>query len=276
MPLTALTFGISTLAITGFVPLSGFWSKDAILGGAFFSHNPAWHEVGQIAYVLGVVAALGTAFYMSRLFFLTFVGKPRTHAAEHAHESSPIMTIPLLVLAALAVVALVLALPLHGEWGMVFEHYIAPVFEPATANLLKSEHLHAAAHPSWPYFVAWGIAALGTFVAFLFYAGALRTAPARLAATFPGLYRFTLDKFRVDELYEVVVLEPFRLLAYYMWRIVDVFAIDGLMVNGVARAIGFAGSVGRMAQNGDVQRYAAIMAVAAAVILWSVLGVGGH
>ncbi len=276
MPVTALTFGISTLAITGFVPLSGFWSKDAILGGALFSHNPGWHEVGPIAYGIGVAAALGTAFYMSRLYFLTFVGKPRTHAAEHAHESSPIMTIPLLVLASLAIAALVLALPLHGEWGMLFEHYIAPVFEPATAVLLKSGHLHAAAHPSWPYFVAWAIAALGTLGAYLMYVGALRELPAKLAATFPALYRFTLDKFRVDELYEAIVLEPFRLTAYYMWRIVDVFAIDGLLVNGVARTIGFAGSVGRMAQNGDVQRYAAIMAVAAAVILWSIVGVGGR
>jgi NADH-quinone oxidoreductase subunit L len=151
-----------------------------------------------------------------------------------------------------------------------------PVFEPATANLLASEHLHAGAHPSWPYFVAWGIAALGTFVAWTMYAGPARSAPAAIAQALPGLYRFTLDKFRVDELYEVVVLEPFRLLAYYLWRIVDVFAIDGLMVNGVARTIGFASRVARMAQNGDVQRYAAIMAVAAAVILWTVLGVGGH
>jgi NADH-quinone oxidoreductase subunit L len=276
MPLTALTFGVSTLAITGFVPLSGFWSKDAILGGAFFSHNPAWHQVGQIAYSIGVAAALGTAFYMSRVFLLTFAGKPRTHAAEHAHESSPLMTVPLLVLAAAAVVALVLALPLHGEWGMVFEHYMAPVFQPATQNLLRSEHLHAGAHPSWPYFVAWGIAALGTAVAYAMYVGRWKTAPAALAARFPGLYRFTLDKFRVDELYELLVLEPFRYLSYVLWRVVDVFAIDGLMVNGVARLVGFAGKVARTAQNGDVQRYAAIMAVAAAVILLSVLGVGGN
>jgi NADH-quinone oxidoreductase subunit L len=186
------------------------------------------------------------------------------------------MTIPLLVLATLAVVALVLALPLHGEWGMVFEHYLAPVFEPATANLLRAEHLHAGAHPSWPYFVAWAIAAGGTLVAWLMYVGALREVPAKLAATFPALYRFTLDKFRVDELYEAIVLEPFRLTAYYLWRVVDVFAIDGLLVNGIARTIGFAGNLGRMAQNGDVQRYAAIMAVAAAVILWSIIGVGGQ
>jgi NADH-quinone oxidoreductase subunit L len=276
MPLTALTFGISTLAITGFVPLSGFWSKDAILGNAFFSHNAAWHEVGQIAYVIGVLAALGTAFYMSRLFFLTFVGKPRTPAAEHAHESSPAMTVPLLVLATLAIVALVLALPLHGQLGMIFEHYMEPVFALGTAQLMRLGHFHAGAHDPWPYFVAWGTAAAGTFVAWALYVGPAVEAPAKLARALPGLYRFTYDKFRVDELYQVVVIEPLRLGAYVLWRIVDVFAIDGLLVNGVARVVGWVSSVVRLGQNGDVQRYAAVMAIAAAAILFSVLGVGGN
>jgi NADH-quinone oxidoreductase subunit L len=276
MPVTAATFGISTLAITGFVPLSGFWSKDAILGGALFSHNPAWHSVGQIAYTLGVLAALGTAFYMSRLFFLTFVGKPRTHAAEHAHESSPVMTLPLVVLALLAIAALVLALPGHGALGMVFEHYLAPVFGPATQRLVQVEHLHAGDHPAWPYFAAWGIAALGTVVAWAMYVGPARALPARLAGSFPRVYEFAVDKFRVDELYGVLVIEPVRYLAYVLWRIVDGLAIEGFFVNGIARFVGMVGSVLRLAQNGDVQRYAAIMAMAAAVILWSVLGVGGR
>jgi NADH-quinone oxidoreductase subunit L len=276
MPWTALTFGISTLAITGFVPLSGFWSKDAILGGALFSHNPAWHQVGPIAYALGAAAALGTAFYMSRLFFLTFVGRPRTHAAEHAHESSPIMTVPLAVLATLAVVAVALALPGHGSYSEVFKHFTEPAFAAGTARLLRAEHLHAGDHPSWPYFAAWALAALGTGFAWLMYVGPWRGAPEKLARGFPATYRFALDKFRVDELYDLLIIEPTRYAAYILWRVVDVFAIDGLLVNGIARLVGFTGSVFRVAQNGDLQRYAAIMAVAAAVILWTVLGVGGH
>jgi NADH-quinone oxidoreductase subunit L len=272
MPETAITFGISTLAITGFVPLSGFWSKDAILGNAFFSHNPAWHEVGQIAYYLGIAAALGTAFYMSRLYILTFFGTPRTHAAEHAHESSKAMTVPLMVLALAAVVALVLALP----GSMVFEHYLAPVFDAGTQRLLAVGHFHHGAHPSWPYFVAWGIAAAGTLVAYLMYLGALSSAPASLAASFPRLYQFTVDKFRVDELYAAVILEPVKTLAYLLWRIVDVFAIDGFIVTVLARGTAWVSSVVRIAQNGDVQRYAALMAVAAAAILWTVIGSGGR
>jgi NADH-quinone oxidoreductase subunit L len=276
MPLTALTFGISTLAITGFVPLSGFWSKDAILGNALFSENPAWEHVGPWAYGLGTAAALGTAFYMSRLYFLTFAGKPRTPAAEHAHESSPVMTVPLLVLALLAIVALVLALPGHGQWSMIYERFMSSVFQPAVLQLNRVHHFHPEhPHPAWPYLAAWAVAAAGTVVAWAMYAGPLVEVPGRLARRAPGLYRFWYDKFRVDELYEAVVLEPFRFMAYVLWRVVDVFAIDSLLVNGVARAVGFAGSVARLAQNGDVQRYAAIMAVAAAVILWSVLGAGG-
>ncbi len=272
MPVTALTFGISTLAITGFVPLSGFWSKDAILGSSFFSHNHAWPAVGHAAYYIGTAAALGTAFYMSRLFFLTFVGKPRTAAAEHAHESSPVMTVPLLVLAGLAVVAVWLAMPLHEPR---FQEFTKAVFEPGTRRLVEVGHFHEGAHPAWPYFVAWGMAALGTLVAWTMYAGPLLELPARLVRAAPGLYRFAYDKFRVDELYQAIVIEPIQFLAYILWRVVDVFAIDGVFVNGLARTVGFAGSVARLAQNGDVQRYAAIMAVAAAVILWTVLGVGG-
>jgi NADH-quinone oxidoreductase subunit L len=227
--------------------------------------------VGQWAYGIGAAAALGTAFYMSRLYFLTFFGKPRTHAAEHAHESSPVMTVPLMVLALLAVVALVLALP----GSMLYEHYMDPVFRPATQRLLAVQHFHEGAHPAWPYFAAWGIAALGTAIAWAMYAGPWLAAPANLARRFAGLYRFTYDKFKVDELYEAVVIEPTRYLAYVLWRVVDVFAIDGLLVNGAARVVAFIGGVARLSQNGDVQRYAAIMAVAAAVILWSVMGVGG-
>jgi NADH-quinone oxidoreductase subunit L len=275
MPHTHWTFLVATIAATGIVPLSGYWSKDAILGSALFSHNPIWHEVGPIAYAIGSLAALGTAFYMTRLYWLTFQGKERTHAAEHAHESSPIMTVPLMVLAVLATVALVLGLP-HG-FGPVselFQHFLEPVFAPGTERLLEVHHLHAEAHPAWPYLAAWGIAAVGTWIGWAMYGGGLRALPARLAAALPRTYALMVDKFRVDELYDVVVVRPLKTAAYALWRVIDVFVIDGL-VNGSAKAAGMLGSVTRLTQNGDVQRYAAVMAIAAAAILWTVLGVGG-
>ncbi len=191
------------------------------------------------------------------------------------------MYVPLWILAIAAIVAAVLGLPALGgipeQLQDVFGKFTDPVFALATEQLHRLHHLPAEAHEGIaPFVVAWVIAAAGTAIAWAMYVGRLKELPGRLADTFPATYRFVLDKFRVDELYEAVVLEPFRLLSYYLWRIVDVFAIDGLLVNGVARTMAFAGNVARLAQNGDVQRYAAIMAVAAAVILWSIVGVGGR
>jgi NADH-quinone oxidoreductase subunit L len=271
MPWTAATFGISTLAITGFVPLSGFFSKDAILHAVHESHNHAAPWVGTTAYVLGSLAALGTAFYMSRLFFLTFVGKPRTPAAEHAHESSPVMWGPLVVLAFLAVVAAWLGWP----GSEPFEHFTHPVFSAGTERLLAIKHFHPEEGVALaPFLIAWVIAAAGTAVAAVMYIGPATGAPAKLAAAFPRLYQFAVDKFRVDELYQAVILEPVRAAAELLWRVVDVFAIDGFLVTVLARGTAWVSSVVRLVQNGDVQRYAAIMAMAAAAILWTVLSGG--
>ncbi|HET7903032.1 MAG TPA: NADH-quinone oxidoreductase subunit L [Candidatus Eisenbacteria bacterium] len=273
MPHTALTFLVATVAATGIVPLSGFFSKDAILAGAHHSHNPLLHGAGPAAYYVGTLAALGTAFYMTRLYWLTFFGKPRTHAAEHAHESSPVMTGPLWVLALLSVVALVLGLPGHGPLGEVFAHYTEPVFGPATRRLEALGALEA--HEGLGAFViAWLVAVAGTLVAVLMYRRAFAGAPTALATAFPRLYRLAVDKFRVDELYEAAVLRPIKWVAWALWKVVDVFVIDGLFVNGAARTAGALGKLVRVAQNGDVQRYAAVMAVAAALLLWAVL-VGG-
>jgi NADH-quinone oxidoreductase subunit L len=274
MPDTAKTFAIATLAITGILPLSGFFSKDAILAGALFSENHAWPWVGKAAYVLGTIAAAGTAFYMVRCFALTFAGEPRTDKARHAHESSQLMTVPLWVLAILSIVALVLGLPrfpVFGHWGEIFGEFLHPVFAQATEVIGEHEHVVL-----WPFLVAWGVAVVCGGLAWLMYAGAWRGAPQRFVDALPGLYRFTLDKFRVDELYDAVIVRPLRGLAWALWRVVDAFAIDGVLVNGTARLFGFFGRAFRGVQNGDAQRYAAVMALAAAVILWAVVGMGGR
>jgi len=287
MPHTAFTFAIATLAITGALPLSGFWSKDAILGGALESLNPAWPAVGKIAYAIGSLAALGTAFYMTRLFVLAFLGRPRTHAAEHAHESSPVMTVPLWILAVGSVLGVAIAWPF--EWPLrrladVFQVLTSQVFRNAAREVQRSAsgvaqrlgEVHAfGEHATWPYLLAWALALLGTLLGWLLYAGALRELPARLARAAPGAYRFAVDKFRVDELYDLLVVRPFEWIAFVFWKVVDVGLIDGL-VNGVGRAAGGVASVVRVFQNGDLQRYAALMAIAAAIILGMALGMGGH
>ena len=287
MPHTAWTFGIATLTITGVVPLSGFWLKDAILGGALESLNPAWPGVGRLAYVLGSLAALGTAFYMTRVFVLTFLGKPRTHAAEHAHESSPVMTWPLWILAAGSVVGVLTAWPFrwpHPKLTETFQVLTSRVFNLASAQVQRGASQVARAlgeahkfgeHPLWLYLLAWALAVLGALVGWLLYGGALRAVPARLAAAYPRAYRFTVDKFRVDELYDFLVVRPFEWLSFVLWKLVDSRLIDGT-VDGVGKVARWVASIVRVFQNGDVQRYAAVMAIAAAVILGLALGMGGH
>jgi NADH-quinone oxidoreductase subunit L len=137
-------------------------------------------------------------------------------------------------------------------------------------------HLHAGHHPVWPFVAAWAIAAVGTAVGWLMYGGAWQRLPASLASALPRTYKLMVEKFRIDELYDLVVIQPIKQLARLLWSVIDVFLIDGVLVNGAAKAAAFCGRWARLPQNGDVQRYAAFMAIAAAVILWTVLGVGGQ
>jgi NADH-quinone oxidoreductase subunit L len=274
MPQTSRTFLVSTLAITGIVPLSGFFSKDAILAGALFAHNAMserYHWVGPTAYLLGTLAAAGTAFYMMRLYALTFAGEPRTEAARHAHESSPVMWGPLWVLAVLSVVALALGLPGSWAWGEIFGRFTHPVFAQAIEVAKVEEH----AATFWPFAVAWLVAVVAGGLGWAMYAGSLRAVPARFAEALPSLHRFAVEKFRVDELYDWLVVKPLGRVARFLWRAGDAFLIDRVLVEGTARTAAAFSRIFRTLQNGDVQRYAAVMAVAAAAILWTLLRGGG-
>jgi NADH-quinone oxidoreductase subunit L len=274
MPATSKTFLIATFAITGIIPLSGFFSKDAILGAALFSHNAAWPAVGKIAYALGTIAAAGTAFYMTRAYAMAFVGKPRTRTAEHAHESDWTMTLPLWILAILSIVALVLGLPawlVGHHYAELFQQFTDPVFGRAYKILGIEEHTAI-----WPYAVAWAVALVPGWLAWQMYAGSMRGFPERFVAAFPGFYRLVADKFRIDELYDFLFLRPVKKVAEVLWKAVDVFTIEGIFVNGVPKAVYAIGDVLRGWQNGNLQRYATVIAVGAAFILWAVLAAGGY
>jgi len=275
MPQTGRTFLVATLAITGVLPLSGFFSKDAILANALFAHNAmsqAYPWVGPLAYGLGTLAAAGTAFYMMRLYALTFAGQPRTEAAQHAHESSPAMYGPLWVLAILSVVGLLLGLPGNWAWGEIFGRFTHPVF----AQAISTAHVEEHAATAWPFLVAWLVAVVAGGLGYAMFAGNLKSVPARFVEALPGLTRFAQDKFRVDELYEWLIIRPLQLVSRFLWKAGDALLIDGLLVDGTARAAMALARIFRTLQNGDVQRYAALMAVAVGVILWTVLGRGGN
>ncbi len=277
MPHTAWTFLVATAAITGIVPLSGFFSKDAILHGVHGIHNPVAAWVGPAAWWLGSAAALGTAFYMTRLYVRTFLGTPRSQAAEHAHESSPVMTVPLWALAILSVLALALGLPGESEASELFHKFTHPVFVQATTQLVATGHLPREPGPWLGAFgIAFAIAWVGALAGWTMYGGALRALPGRLALAFPRLYQFAYEKFRVDELYDLTVVRPLRAVARGLLAVVDFFAIETVFVNGVPRAVLAFSQIFRVAQNGDVQRYATVILIAAAAILWTVLGAGGR
>jgi NADH-quinone oxidoreductase subunit L len=243
MPITFWTFLIGTLAIAGAPGFAGFFSKDEILHHTFATgHTVLW--------LIASLTATLTAFYMFRLFFVTFLGELRAdhEVAHHVHESPPVMTIPLVILAALSLVGGWVGLPDGWAWGNAFGRFLAPVTGHAhveAEGLLGEGALMA---------LATLLAVVGAGVAYVFYVR-LPGLPAGLSWRLRPLYELLRDKYRVDELYDALVVRPYVALSTFLWKVVDQELIDGF-VNGVAGMIGTNGRVWRRAQTGNVQHYA--------------------
>ncbi|MCP3144229.1 NADH-quinone oxidoreductase subunit L [Pyxidicoccus xibeiensis] len=265
------TFLVATLAITGIVPLSGFFSKDAIFHGVHLNKLAGLEWVSGTVYYLGLFIAACTAFYMMRLYLLTFEGRRSPEAKiEHAHESAWQMTLPLVVLAVLSVVALVYALPLmrapgDGRPQPVFENFLLPVFGVAAriASTAKTVQLDTSVPGLGDYVFAWLVAVSGGAVAAFLY---LKFFPARVGQPAPAfaraVRRTAQNKFYVDELYELVVIRPVKFMSFILFRVVDALLIDTVAVRGTAWVTARVGSALRYVQTGDAQAYAAVMALA--------------
>ncbi|WNG44267.1 NADH-quinone oxidoreductase subunit L [Archangium minus] len=263
------TFLVSTLAITGIVPLSGFFSKDAIFHGVHANHLHGYETATHVLYYVGLLIAGCTAFYMSRVYLLTFEGKRSPEAKiAHAHESAWQMTLPLVVLAVLSVVALVYALPLMpGRNGMqpVMENFLGPVFASAEriaarGDLVKLDH---SLPTLGSYLVAWVVAVSGGAAAAFMY---MKFFPSRVGQPVPAFARaarrFTQNKFYVDEAYEFLVIRPVKNVSAILFKLVDSLLIDTVAVRGTAWVTTRLGSALRYVQTGDAQAYAAVMALA--------------
>jgi NADH-quinone oxidoreductase subunit L len=268
LPITHITFLISCLAIAGIFPFSGFFSKDEILAGAFAVTPPGWPAAyGKVLWFGLLVGALGTAFYMWRLYFLVFAGESRSEPARHAHESPPSMTVPLIVLAAFATFIGWLGLP-H------FEHLELPGFTHALAHWLEPSvtgEWYASGLPGEPAIaghlangttavllvIALAVAISGIAGAWLFYGrGPSRTVEQWTEhGGFASVYRASKAKLWFDEIYDVIIVRPFKVVARGLFEIVDRFVIDTVAVNGSAFVIGIFGRISRWFQNGNVQRY---------------------
>jgi NADH-quinone oxidoreductase subunit L len=268
MPHTYRTFLIATLAIAGIPPLAGFFSKDEILYKAFSFQGTVWESGGRILWLIGLVAALITAFYMFRAVFMTFHGKSRVepHVAKHLHESPAVMTTPLWILAILSVVGGWVGIPwiesfnLFPQWlepvmkgKEIVSHMTAGVPEHAVHHSLNFELLMAL--------VSVVVAGVGILIAYTFYIKK-PDIPYRLTSGgFAPVYRLVLDKYRIDELYDFLFVRPLlRMSDAFMWKVVDTKLIDGT-VNGIADIAKGWGNWAQRLQTGYVQNYALMILV---------------
>jgi NADH-quinone oxidoreductase subunit L len=276
IPWTFMTMGIATLAIAGIPPLAGFWSKDEILWKAY--SQGSW-----VYWLIGVITAFITSFYMFRLLYMTFFGDyhgahvdnhgqaSHTHG-EHGHgephESPKVMLVPLMILAALSLVGGLVGI------GNRFEHFLAPVFgAPETVDAATE----AASHGTELLLmgISVGVALLGWWLAYLLY-NKRPELPEKIARSLDGLYEAVVHKYYIDELYAAIFVKPLidgstRIL----WQGVDRKVIDDT-VNDAADGARHVSDRVRHMQSGNLRSYAGWIAAGSAVVIaymvW--LGVG--
>jgi len=255
LPVTYWTFVIGSLALAGFPLTAGFFSKDDILISVWSAG-----ALGRVLATLGLLTAFLTAFYSFRLVFVTFWGEPRyeahrdsqavPHHAGQVQEPSKTMTIPLMILAVLAIAAGYVGIP----------EFIAPVLRGP-----GGEGHHGGPEGAAVMAVASLLGLGGIAAAYVVYV-ASPGLPERLARQWQQLYRLSYNKWYVDEAYDVTVVRPTFRLADRLWRSVDVAVIDGA-VNGVARGIAWWSWFMRLVQTGQTQHYALGMAAGAVLVL---------
>jgi NADH-quinone oxidoreductase subunit L len=261
IPFTALMMTIGNLALTGFPFTAGFYSKDAIIEAAYVVANPA----NVYAFTLLVLVAGMTSFYSWRLFFMTFWGETRAdkHTYDHAKESPLSMTLPLGLLAIGAIFA-----------GYPFVEYFighhADSFWRAALFFGPDNHvmhdLHDAAKiPAWVRWSPFVMMVLGFVVAWLFYV-AKPYLPEELARSQPLAYRFLLNKWYIDELYDFVFVRGGKWLGTFLWKRGDGTVIDGIGPDGVSsRVLDVTGWTVRL-QSGYVYHYAFAMLLGVAAL----------
>jgi NADH-quinone oxidoreductase subunit L len=248
MKVTGITFWIGALAIAGIPPLAGFWSKDEILVSAYRAgHTEIW--------LLGVIGAAMTAFYMFRLIFMTFHGKPRDqHLHDHAHESPSSMTVPLIFLAAGSVVVGFVGVPPGHGW-----------IDGFLSGVVGSHQAPAVAHglPDWALMlVSVVVALIGISVAYLMFRS------GKLGAGSSGtIHRVLENKWYVDEIYYVVIVRPIRRFSQGLWTVFDTIVVDGI-VNGLGYFVQGVGWIVTRLQSGRAPTYALWMALGVVTMLY--------
>jgi NADH-quinone oxidoreductase subunit L len=266
MPITYGTFLVAAMAISGIPPFSGFFSKDEIL---WFSYT----NLGFVFWLIGVLTALMTAFYMFRLYFLTFDGKPRFDEKQtHPHESPKMMTVPLIILAVLSAIGGFIGIPeiFSGAHGNIFHTWLSPIFKSAE---LKLTYFGTHSHFEEYLLMAISVAgALGGISAAAYIFLKRPSIAVNTVEKFKSVYNTLWNKYYVDEVYDVTVINPIvNYSRSFLWKIFDNKIIDGF-VNGLARSVGDVSVLIRKMQTGIVQSYALVMMIGILLALfWIIL-----
>ena len=249
MPVTHITMLIGCLAIAGIPGLSGFFSKDEILMGAF-AKSPVW-------YVLALGAALMTAFYMFRLYAMTFLGSYRGDAHHHPHESPAAMTVPLIVLAVLSIVGGYIGIP---ELFAHHSHKLQAFLEPVIPV-----HAHNIDHS-----LEWILLGVSTLLIIGMIAWAIKLYSKNVSAIEAepsGLAKVLANKWYVDELYDTIIIKPLLFLGDVLKNVIEKSGIDKL-VNGVGKGVHYFSRQFRLLQSGNVGNYVLMMVIAIVCFVW--------
>jgi NADH-quinone oxidoreductase subunit L len=233
MPITFITFGIGTLALCGFPFItSGFWSKEQILEAAL-NKNTA-------LFVIAAFVAFLTTFYMFRLFFIAFLGKSRSDNADHAKEVGPLMYVPLIILAILALIS---------------------GFQPVAQSIAPAYH-HEGFHMGWAFGASILAVVLGFGLAFKLYKDAAEDPLAE-----KGIFKLFRNKFYLDEAYAKVVGYGQDTVAAFV-HFFDELIISGFLVGGFSRAAGGIGRLFGRLQSGNLQGYAGLFGLGVLLIIY--------
>ena len=256
MGITHLTFLLGCLAIAGMPPFAGFFSKDEILA-AVYAKNP-------VLWGIGVAGAMMTAFYMFRLYAMTFLGKFRgTHEQEHhLHESPMAITIPLMVLALLSVVGGWVGIPeALMKGGHHFAEFLAPVFAQSDAITVKHEMTHSTEYMLMIVSVSLALVAL-------VYAWMKFSKYEKTDQEETGIGKVLENKWYVDELYQTMITRPIQFMSKYFNEVLERKGIDGF-VNGVGKAVNYGSRQVRLLQSGQGGAYVLLM-VLGILVLFSI------
>jgi NADH-quinone oxidoreductase subunit L len=257
MPITAITFLLATLAISGIPPFSGFFSKDEILAHAYAYNKYFW--------MLGLIGSMMTAFYMFRLYFLVFMGDFRGKHDVHAHESPKVMTVPLIILAILSTVGGFVGLP--ESWGVksLISDFLHPVFAVAQGKIIPE-----GSSGSISDMMLMGITVAVVLAAIMYARNKYvmhKDLPAEDGAKIPNIQRIIYHKYYVDEFYAALITRPLDKISVMLESIVEVKIIDNI-VNTTGKFTQWVSGKLRLLQTGNVDFYLFAMVIGLVLILF--------